>query len=69
MNSDESRPGPVQVRRKRLGYPTMRTVQPILNEFAGYEARCGKLMREISKDCNGHSGKVLDVAKIARRNF
>jgi len=41
-------------------------VQPILNEFARYEARCGKLVREISKDCNGHSGKVLDVAKIAR---
>jgi hypothetical protein len=66
MNSDEPRPGPVQVRRKRLGYPTRDTVKPILNEFAGYEARCGKLMREISKDCNGHSGKVLDVAKIAR---
>jgi hypothetical protein len=66
MNSDEPRPGPVQVRRKRLGYPTKSTLQPILNEFAGYEARCGKLMREISKDCNGHSGKVLDVAKIAR---
>ena len=66
MNSDEPRPGPVQVRRKRLGYPTIDTVQPILNEFARYEARCGKLVREISKDCNGHSGKVLDVAKIAR---
>jgi len=66
MNSDEPRPGPVQVRRKRLGYPTIRTVRPILNELARHEARCGKLMREISKDCNGHSGKVLDVAKIAR---
>ena len=66
MNSDEPRPGPVQVRRKRLGYPTMRTLQPILNELARYEARCKKLVREISKDCNGHSGKDLDVAKIAR---
>lgn len=66
MNSDEPRPGPVQVRRKRLGYPTIDTVQPRLNELARYEARCGKLMREISKDCNGDSGKVLDVAKIAR---
>ena len=66
MNSDEPRPGPVQVRRKRLGYPTMRTLQPILNELARYEARCKKLVREISKDCKGYSGKVLDVAKIAR---
>ena len=48
------------VKPTRLGYPT------IVNELAGYEARCKKMTRAISQDCNGHSGEVLDVEKIAR---
>jgi hypothetical protein len=69
MNSDEPRPGPVQERRTRLGYPTRDTVQPILNELARYEARCKKLVREISKDCKGLFGKSSRRRKNRARNF